>query len=45
MTNKLDNLSQLFNQFGDYEIWYVKGYDPDSKKAIPGWKQWKKYSE
>jgi KaiC/GvpD/RAD55 family RecA-like ATPase len=44
-TDKLIFLENISKSFGDFELFYVKGYDPDSRKAIAGWTTWKKYSE
>lgn len=38
-------LHEIFTQFGDFELWYVKGYDPEAKKVVPGWPSWKVFSK
>lgn len=45
MTDKTEYLKSLYNQFGDYDLFYAKGYEPENKKMIPGWSGWKKFSE
>lgn len=43
--DKMEYLKGLYDSLGDYELFFVKGYDPDSKKAIAGWTSWKLYSQ
>lgn len=45
MTEKSKYLQDLYKVFGDYELFYVKGFDKENKKAIAGWNTWKSFSE
>lgn len=45
LLDKQEFLQQIYKAFGDFDLWYIKDYVVDAKKAIPGWSHWKKYTE